>query len=782
MNPDSATRPPGGLTRRSFLQQSALAATALAGARFARLAADPPPAGAANASSTVGLPLAGALPWYRRACRWGQTNIAEIDPTRYDISWWREQWRRTRVQGVIVNAGGIVAFYPTQVPLQRRAQFLGDRDLFGELRQAARADGLAVFARMDSNGADEDFYHAHPDWFTVDANGQPYRARDLYVACVNGPYYAGHIPAILREIAARYQPEGFADNSWSGLPRNRICYCKNCVQAFAQRTGRALPAQLDWDNQNYRAWIEWGYETRLAVWDNFNAVTRAAGGPECLWVGMNGGTISGAAQDFRDYREIGRRAEIILLDNQRRDDPTGFQANGEAGRLVHGLLGWDKLIPESMAMYQAGPTFRLSSKPEQEARLWMLDGLAGGISPWWHYVNAYQEDRRMYETPVAVCQWQAANEQYLLNREPVATVGVVYSQRDNDYFGREDADLLVNLPQRGIIEALRRARIPYGLVNADDLARAADGLRLLILPNLGVMTDAQVDAVRGFVKNGGGLLATGWSSLFDAAGDLRPDFALADLFGVHLPASQGGRDEATRRQWAAESVQSYLRLTPELRAGVDGPHIPGEPPAVGRRHEVLQGFDETDILPFGGTLEALSVEPSAQVLTFIPAIPVMPPENVWMRTPKTDIAGLVLNEAPGRGRVAYLAADLDRRYARENLPDHGDLLANLVRWAARGDFPLTVAGPGFLDCYLYRQPGRAIVHLVNLTNAAAWRAPVEELLPVGPLRVAVKLPADVKGASLKLLVSDQKPALTVPDGWARFELGSILDHEVAVVE
>src|SRR5262249_26524867 len=70
-------------------------------------------------------------PWYRRTYRWAQTNISEIDPTQYDIAWWRKQWKRTCVQGVIINAGGIVAFYPTKIPLHHRAEFLGDRDLYG---------------------------------------------------------------------------------------------------------------------------------------------------------------------------------------------------------------------------------------------------------------------------------------------------------------------------------------------------------------------------------------------------------------------------------------------------------------------------------------------------------------------------------------------------------------------------------------------------------------------------------------------------------------------------
>src|SRR5215472_6051285 len=100
---------------------------------------------------------AASEPWYRRSCRWGQTNITEKDPLRYDIAWWRDYWKRTQVQGVIINAGGIVAYYPSRYPLHHRAEFLGDRDLYGELCSAAHADGLAVLARIDSNRVAEDF-------------------------------------------------------------------------------------------------------------------------------------------------------------------------------------------------------------------------------------------------------------------------------------------------------------------------------------------------------------------------------------------------------------------------------------------------------------------------------------------------------------------------------------------------------------------------------------------------------------------------------------------------
>ena len=568
-----------------------------------------------------------ASPWYRRSLRWGQTNITEIDPTRYDIGWWRQYWKRTCTQGVIINAGGIVAYYPSKFPLNNRSEILNGRDLYGELAAVAHADGLTVLARMDSNRAHEDFHRAHPDWFAVDESGRPYRAGELYVACINSPYYEEYLPEVLREIIERTRPEGFADNSWSGLDRNSICHCENCARRFRAAASEDLPREKDWNSPVYRRWIQWNYARRLEIWDLNNRVTKAAGGPDCLWIGMNSGSVTSQCQNFRDDKEICRRAQIILLDHQARSNAEGFQANGEAGKLVHSLLGWDKLVPESMAMYQAGvPTFRLASKPEPEARMWMLDGIAGGLQPWWHHVGAYAEDFRMYHTAEPVLHWHQAHERFLINREPMATVGVVWSQQNTDFYGRDNATELVDLPLRGITNALLRARIPWLPLHIDHVERDGTKYALLILPNLVAMSAAQCDAIQEFVKHGGGLIATGGTSRCDEWGDARPDFGLADLLGAHLI---NGPREPT------ETLHTYLRLLPELRAGVNGPKTGAEPPVIQPRHPALRGFEETDILSFGGRLEPLKLDEKTQVLmTFVPAFPIYPPETAWMREPR----------------------------------------------------------------------------------------------------------------------------------------------------
>ena len=760
--------------RRSFLKKATSATATLASADLIAIAVNK----SVNEDKTTD-----RIPWYKRVTRWGQTNITEKDPPHYDIEWWRGHWKNTQTQGVIINAGGIVAYYPSSVPLHRQAQFLAGRDLFGDLCRAAHQDGLVVFARMDSNRAHEEFYKAHPDWFAIDAFGKPYKSGDLFITCVNSPYYNEHIPAILTEISRLYHPEGFTDNSWSGLGRDTICYCDNCKKSFLEKTGKQIPLKKNWDDLAYREWIRWNYDRRLEIWDLNNRITKSAGGSDCIWSGMNSGSISGQSRSFRDFKEICQRAGIIMLDSQARSDSDGFQQNSNIGKLIHGLLGWNKLVPESMAMYQAGkPTFRMASKPVPEARMWMLEGIAGGIQPWWHYVGASHEDRRIYNTSGAVFAWHKKNEEFLINRMPVAKVGVVWSQQNMDFYGRDDAESLVELPWRGITQALIRARIPFLPVHADHIDRESKNLSLLVLPNLGVMTDNQVSSVKRFVEGGGGLFATGESSLYNEWGARRLDYAFGDLFGVHR-LEQSQHDSVTNlKKNSTDTYHTYLRLTPELRKNVDGPQTGLEPQVSGTRHTVLKGFDETDIIAFGGLLELLKTDFGTEVLmTFIPQFPIYPPETAWMREPKTEIPGLILNTKQGIGRIAFMPADLDRQFGRYNLPDHGNLLANLIRWTSKEDIPIVVEGQGLIDCNIYRQSGRMIIHLVNLTSAGTWRQPVDEYIPIGPVKISLKLTQDVGGNSLKFLVSEEVISGSVKNGWIHFIVNKITDHEVVIV-
>ncbi len=728
--------------------------------------------------------IADARPWYQRVFRWGQTNLTEIDPIRYDAEWWRQHWRKTRVQGIIVNAGGIVFYYPSRFTDVHFAKYLGQRDLFGEIVQLAREEGLAVLARMDSNRVHEPFYLRHPDWCAVDSNGVPYRSGEMYMTCVNSPYYSQFIPEVMTEIIERYEPEGLTDNSYSGLGRDHICYCHYCRTLFFDETGHDLPQRKNWSDPVYKQWLKWSYANRVRNWDINQRTVEAVGGKNCLWIGMNSGDVRSQAVRLRDCKAIFQRCKIVMADHQSRSMIPGFRQNGDAGKLIHSAAGWDVLIPESMAMYQHGhgqPNFRVASKPVPEVRLWAAEGFAGGIQPWWHHIGAYHEDRRQYKTAEPLFVWHEANEDVLVDRRPVANVGVVWNQDNTDFYGQDEAFGRVDMPYLGNTQALTRARIPYVPVHVDRIGIDTEDIDLLVLPNVAALSQGQCETIAAFVDQGGSLLASGETSLYDEWGNRRRDFALGDVLGVRARHAAHGSKSLEDVGWAEWDKHSYLRLHPEHRRHVYGPQLGSEPEGTEERHRVLQGFEETDILLFGGELQLVDVIGDAAIpLTLIPRFPIYPPETSYMEHTDTDLPAAVLQRRDHGAKVAYLAADVDRLYGKDNHPDHQRLLENILRWALDDAVPLVVEGPGYIDCHLYEQPGRRILHLVNLTNTEAWRGAVHELTAVGP--ITVKLPVgDGKAATVSLRVAGEEISSEVEDGWIVFKIASILDHEVAVI-
>ncbi|HEY3824611.1 MAG TPA: hypothetical protein VGL82_08630, partial [Bryobacteraceae bacterium] len=502
----------------------------------------------------------------------------------------------------------------------------------------------------------------------------------------------------------------------------------------------------------------------------------------------------------------------------------GFWQNTEDGRYVNGLASWNNVVIESEAMYQAGePAFTRVSEPSAEGRLWMLSGVAGGFQPKYDLPAATSPDKRMYEIAAPLMQWHKKNEAFLSNRAPVATIGVVWSQSSADFYGREVAATLVGTPYYGMLRALYHNRIPCVPVDIDNLDRDSEHLTALVLPNIGSMSDEQCATVTRFVQRGGGLVASGITSLYDTNGDARADFGLAPVFGTHLagPApdrmfasiaqpdagaagnSGRGRGAGNGRGAAGRgaavvaapgraggrggrgrggALHSYLRLRPELRATMSGPHKPNEPHDPGVRHPVLAGFEATDILPFGSLLvPAFHADANRSVLcTFIPVFPTLPTDAVWMREERTDIPGLIVG-AYGKGKVAFMPADLDRRYGLDPLPDHGRLLGNLMRWVAGDSIPLTVDGIGDVGVYLYRQGNRLILHLVNETGADNQTEPINEYSAMGPFNVSIRLPAGIKGQSARSLVAERP--VTIKTGKdITFTVPQVRDHEVIVIE
>ena len=151
-----------------------------------------------------------------------------------------------------------------------------------------------------------------------------------------------------------------------------------------------------------------------------------------------------------------------------------------------------------------------------EIRLWVADGIAQGLRPWFTKFNAKPIDTRWLPVVEELYSWHYKNEKYLRNEKSLARVAMVYSQQTATYYGGEQARQKVEDPALGFYQALIEARIPFEMVH-DKLLDAAhvDQYRTLILPNIAALSTAQCDQLRQFVERGGSLIATHETSLYD---------------------------------------------------------------------------------------------------------------------------------------------------------------------------------------------------------------------------------------------------------------------------
>ena len=717
------------MDRREFLACSAAAAAAAPGRRLRAPAAAPPP-------------------WYATMRRCGQLNFNERDPLTLDVAAWAEYWASLRVNALLVNGGGIMAFYPTDVAYHHRSAFLGTRDLFGEMAAAARTRGIRVVARMDCNYSREEALRAHPEWFERDRDGQPRRHNEstwLFKTCMFSPYFTEQMPAIYREIAKRYAVDAFFTNGWPSTGALGVCYCESCQKVYRDKVGGVPPEQTDATSPLYRRYYAAFMDRLLEVWRSWDAVARESR-PDAVYVGNLGGGI----RVVKDLARIGQVAGWFNADHQGRSGDTPLWDCAQQGRVARSVMKGRTITNVTGAYSNSRPVWRHVAKPAAETTLWMAQTVASGMVPWFHWLGGSPEDQRWRDTGKTFFAWLAAQEPHFRNTRSVTDVAVLFPQSTIAFYhaGRLQAtDYL-----QGLYAALLQGRFLFDFVHESDLSKETLGrYRALLVPNAAHLSDESCRQIRAYVDAGGSLLATFETARYNEWGDARSEPALAQVCGISVAGEVVG-----------PAANSYMRIE--------------------ERHPVLAGFDGTALLP--GPESRLPIrlrEAGRPALTVVPSYPAFPPEMVYPRAPRTDEPAAVFREL-GTSRVAYFAGDVDRTFWRSGNPDLSHLLQNTVRWL-RGNrtVPVTIEGDGLLEAFAWEtEPGYAL-HLLNYTTPNLTWGLVERSYAIGPQRVRFEIAPGRTLSRVEALRSGRVLPFQQDGTAVRFEVASVVDYEVVAL-
>ena len=734
-------------TRRTFIKSAAgVSAACMAGLNTFETAGAAPLMGAAeNAKSSN---------WYDRPMRWAQLSFVEDDPGNYSQDFWIDYFKKVHADAALLDAGGCIAFYPTEVPLHYRSKWLGNRDSFGDLAAACRELGMNVVARTDSHACHQDVYDAHPDWIAVDENGNKRRHwadKDFWVTCALGPYNFEFMTTVHREIMTKYMPDSIFTNRWSG---SGMCYCEHCLKNFREFSGLDLPRSRDPKDPARLKYMEW-HPQRLfelcRVWDS--AIKEI--NPNASYLANAGG---GAMSEL-NMKTFAQLAPMAIADRQSRRGLMAPWAAGMSAKEYRATMGMKPLAGLTCVGIDDNNRWKDSVTNGEEIRMWLVDGIAQNYHPTFTKFNAKPYDMRWFGPVEQVFNWHYANEKYLRNEKSLARVGLVYSQQTGAHYGFPDTRAKVEDAILGMYEALIEARIPFEMVHDQLLDSEHIGqFRTLILPNIACLSDAQCEQISTFVTNGGSIVATLETSLYNEAGARRSDFGLASLFG----ASFAGQVEGPM-------LNSYLNLQKDP-SGKIHPLLAG----LGDTTRIINGTHQVHVTAAGDSLPApLRIEPT---------YPDLPMEAVYPRANAAHDPGVYLREV-GKGRVVYFPANIDRTFWDVLAGDHAILLRNAVLWATNEPGPLEVEGKGVLDVAVWSQKDSVTAHLVNLTNPMMLKGPIREVIPISRQTVRIRLPKDGRRVSkARLLVAGSEVPFRVEGDAIVVQVPTIELHEVVALD
>jgi hypothetical protein len=454
---------------------------------------------------------------------------------------------------------------------------------------------------------------------------------------------------ITREIMEMYKVDGVFSNRWSG---SGMCYCAHCQQNFKKYSGLDLPRTDNPQDEARRQYIVWRQQRLFELWRLWDSEIKKIN-PDASFIANAGG---GALSDL-DMKTIGELAPTLFADRQARRGLTPPWANGKNGKEYGATLGKKAIVGIFSVGVEEPYRWKDSVQNADEIKLWVVDGVAHNLRPWFTKFNGKVIDKRWLKVVEDLYGWHYRNERYLRNERSLARVALVYSQQTASFYGGEQARSKVEDHALGFYQALVEARAPFDM--AHDLLLDAERLRpyrTLILPNIAALSDEQCRRLMAFVEGGGNLIATHETSLYDEWGRRRRDFGLASLFG----ASFDGRVETGVRN-------SYLNVDKD--------------PKTGEFHPIVRGLEDATRIING--VNWVHVKPhvaSYSPLTLVPSYPDLPMEQVWPRIPRTDTPGVFARQV-GRGRVVYFPFDLDRTFWETLSTDHLRVLQNAVAWA-----------------------------------------------------------------------------------------------------
>ena len=620
--------------------------------------------------------------------------------------------------------------YPSKLGPVHHA--IGKGDFVGDVLKAARRKKLSVIAYYSAVYNNAAFLE-HPTWRIIPQQGEsPYEESRYGTCCPNSPYRDFAV-AQTEELCALYEFDGIF---FDMLFWPYACYCPHCKARFLKEEGSEIPSVVDWNNATWMAYQRARERWMSELAGLLTAAVRRTR-PSMTVTHQLSPVLHGwrtampySLTEHCDYASgdfygppIQQSVVCKIFEALSVRKPFEFMTS-------RCLDLWDHVTMKDVTEMES----QAFLAPAHGGAFMFIDGIdpVGTLNP------------RVYERIGGIFPKLAPYEEFLGG--DLAADVAIYVSSESRFDFRENGTRMGDSSKRadnmtseagmphmaavfGAARCLQEAHIPYAVVTHRNLHRLSD-YKVLVLPNVLVMSDEEVEAVRAFVDGGGALYASGYSSLVADNGSLRGDFGLSDVFGVSAHAMM-------------DHTLAFFTPKDKALAGLVSPqehliHRGGWIAIQNRTAKVLADLTK----PWYPENEGTVLKPSfASIHSNPPGLVGFAPGITWHKF--------------GRGRVCYAVGPIESEPQKVNRP----VFEGLIRKLHGGAIPVEADAPAFLELTVFDKPSE---HRLNLSLVSLRQK--DEPVPCGG-SVRVRLGASRGIVALRSLPDRRKHSFReIPSG------------------
>jgi len=502
-----------------------------------------------------------------------------------------DQWRENRTEEAVrkLKAEGVnfaITNLHKGAGLRAESQDMESARAFTAL---AHKYGIRVAGYVGATMMYETFFQEVPEaknWRQVNEFGDPiYYTADQtfrYLACRNNPEYRAFIKKVIRIGIEDLKLDSIHFDQMQWWPEPNSCRCAYCRAQFIEFLGKRYPdpqkARLRFGFGDFREVIPPPYglhepPVRLPELHNPMMQERSE---------FSAWSLARDFQEFTDYiHQLNPNAAMIANPTMSPETNVGF---------IYGVDP-EKLFPTADAIWTEepnSPQWTSDDRLVSQIRSYKTARSLGKPLFHWQDLDGYERYR---ETPATVRlaeslayddanlgviagrdvgQPSAAARRYvkffqanlgdLVNTEEVADAAILRSF-PSVQFNPSVSSFNTLLFEQTLIQS----KIPFGIV-FDKQMTDLHKYKVLVLADQDALSDGQIQVIRQFVEDGGGLVSTGTTSMLTEWRTKRNRFALADLFGISAPPADGASNAPVQRTFGKGRVAYIPRIEAEVPA------------------------------------------------------------------------------------------------------------------------------------------------------------------------------------------------------------------------